>query len=59
MQADNRQAIANGLIMRPLTDTVRTTLEWDRSEGVAPGVQTKRVATLSSERESSLISDYT
>ncbi len=59
MQADNRLAIANGLIMRPLTDTVRTTLEWDRSEGVAPGVQTKRVATLSSERESSLISDYT
>src|SRR5439155_332752 len=31
--ADNRRAVAAGLTFRPLGDTIRVTLDWDRQEG--------------------------
>jgi 2'-hydroxyisoflavone reductase len=48
--ADNRRAVAAGLALRPLRDTVADTLRWARDDNVAPAA-----ATLAPEREAACI----
>ncbi len=54
MLADNGAALKAGLRARPVADTVRDTFEWDAREG-ASGDASRRVATLTAERESELL----
>ncbi len=51
---DNRKAIASGLTFRPLEDTVRATLEWDRTR---PANHVWPVG-LTSAREAELLADW-
>jgi 2'-hydroxyisoflavone reductase len=53
--ADNRRAVVAGLTFRPLTDTIRATIEWDRREGAAAYDLPIRVTPLASEREAELL----
>jgi 2'-hydroxyisoflavone reductase len=53
--ADNRRAIAAGLTFRPPADTIRDTLEWDRTEGAQPAERTARVTPMTAEREAELL----
>jgi 2'-hydroxyisoflavone reductase len=53
--ADNRQAVAAGLTFRPLTDTIRATLEWDRREGAHGHDAPIRVTPIAPEREAELL----
>ena len=50
---DTSRAVANGLTFRPLTDTVRDTLAWDRERGI-PDLQ----AGLAPERETELLAAW-
>lgn len=54
MLASNRRAVAAGLLLRPLEDTVRATLDWDRRRD---GPRSGEVETLSAEREAALLND--
>ena len=56
---DNRRAVAAGLTFRPLADTIRATLEWDRAEGPQPSDRTARVTPLTAARESELLASRT
>jgi len=56
--ADNRRAIASGLTFRPLTDTVRATLDWDRREGAHGHDASIRVTPIAAEREIELLAHY-
>jgi 2'-hydroxyisoflavone reductase len=53
--ADNRRAVATGLTFRPLADTIRATLEWDRQEGGLLGKSPIRVTPITREREAELL----
>jgi 2'-hydroxyisoflavone reductase len=53
--ADNRRAVAAGLTFRPLVDTIRATLEWDRREGAAGQDLPIRVTPIAPEREAQLL----
>ncbi len=53
--ADNRRALGAGLSFRPLADTVRATLEWDRLEGGANAESPIRVSPMVPEREAELL----
>ena len=53
--ADNRRAMAAGLTFRPLTDTIRATLEWDRREGAHGHDAPIRVTPIGPEREVELL----
>lgn len=53
--ADNRRALAAGLGFRPLADTVRATLEWDRGESGAPTESPIRVTPMLPDREAELL----
>jgi 2'-hydroxyisoflavone reductase len=53
--ADNRRAVAAGLTFRPLADTIRATLEWDRREGAAGYDLPIRVTPIAPEREAELL----
>lgn len=53
--ADNRRAVAAGLTFRPLVDTIRATLEWDRREGAAGHDLPIRVTPIAPEREAELL----
>jgi 2'-hydroxyisoflavone reductase len=53
--ADNRRAVAAGLTFRPLVDTIRATLEWDRREGAAGHNLPIRVTPIAPEREAELL----
>jgi len=54
---DNARAVAAGLTFRPVLDTVRATLEWDRAEGAALPPSPIRVTPLTRERETALLSE--
>ena len=56
--AHNRRAVATGLSFRPLTDTIRATIEWDRREGAAGYDLPIRVTPLAPEREGELLAHY-
>lgn len=53
--ADTRRAVAAGLSFRPLDDTIRATLEWERARRASEGEATTGVAVLSPEREQALL----
>ena len=53
--ADNRRAIAAGLTFRPLADTIRATLEWDRRDGAHGHDAPIRVTPIAPEREVELL----
>lgn len=53
--ADNRRAVAAGLMFRSLTDTIRATIEWDRDERVAESDLPNRVTLMAPEREAELL----
>jgi 2'-hydroxyisoflavone reductase len=53
--ADNRRAVAAGLTFRPLTDTIRATLEWDRRESAHGYDAPIRVTPIAPEREVELL----
>src|SRR5438034_4606558 len=53
--ADNRRAMAAGLTFRPLTDTIRATLEWDRREGAYGHDASIRVTPIAPQREIELL----
>ena len=53
--ADNRRAVAAGLTFRPLADTIRATLEWDRREGAHGHDASIRVTPIAPEREIELL----
>jgi 2'-hydroxyisoflavone reductase len=53
--ADTRRAVAAGLTFRPLTDTIRATLEWDRREGAAVYDLPIRATPITPERETELL----
>ena len=53
--ADNRRAVAAGLTFRPLADTIRATLQWDRREGAAGHDLPIRVTPIPPEREAELL----
>jgi len=55
--ADNRRAVAAGLTFRPLADTIRDTLEWDRAEGAQPTNRPIRATTITAAREAELLRD--
>ena len=57
--ADNRRAVAAGLTFRPLVETIRATVEWDRREGAAGHDLPIRVTPISPEREAELLAHYT
>ena len=52
---DNRRAIAAGLTFRPLADTIRATLDWDRAEGAQPTERSIRAVPLTAEREAAIL----
>ena len=56
--ADNRRALAAGLIVRPLADTVSATLEWDRQRGGEPSDSPTRVTPITPEREAELLARH-
>jgi len=56
--ADNRRAMAAGLTFRPLTDTIRATLDWDRREGAHGHDAPIRVTPIAPEREVELLAHY-
>ena len=56
---DNRRAVGAGLTFRPLADTIRATLDWDRAEGAQPSDRTARVTPLTAARESELLAGRT
>src|SRR5947208_3816387 len=53
--ADNRRAVAAGLTFRPLGDTIRVTLDWDRQEGAVRNNLPIRVTPIAPWREAELI----
>jgi 2'-hydroxyisoflavone reductase len=55
MLADNRRAREAGLTMRPVSDTVRDTFEWDRAEGGQSTDRPSGTTSLSAERERELL----
>ena len=55
---DNRRAVAAGLTFRPLADTIRDTLAWDRAHGPEPSERTAPVTPLSAEREAELLAAH-
>jgi 2'-hydroxyisoflavone reductase len=57
--ADNRRAVASGLTFRPLAETIRATLEWDRREGGAPSTSSTKITPISPERERELLTGRT
>jgi 2'-hydroxyisoflavone reductase len=56
--ADNRRALAAGLVFRPLADTVLATLDWDRREGGAAADSPIRVTPMGPERETELLARH-
>ncbi len=56
--ADNRRATAAGLTCRPVVDTVRATLEWDRAQGAWQGDSPIRIAPLTEDREADILARY-
>jgi 2'-hydroxyisoflavone reductase len=56
--ADNRRAMAAGLTFRPVPDTVRATLEWDRRAGGAPSDSPICVTPITPEREAVLLAQH-
>jgi len=58
MLADNRRAVAAGLAFRPLTDTIRATLTWDRCEGARGNDAPIRVTPIAPEREIELLAAH-
>ena len=55
LRADNRRAIAAGLTFRPLPNTIRATLEWDRAGGAQTTERPIRATTMTREREAELL----
>ena len=55
LTADASRAVAAGLRFRPLDDTIRRTLEWDRAEGAQPTERPILVVPISPEREAELL----
>jgi 2'-hydroxyisoflavone reductase len=55
MTADVSRAVAAGLRFRPLAETIRATLEWDRAEGAQPTERPILVTPLASEREAEIL----
>lgn len=53
--ADPRRAIAAGLTFRPIAETIRATLEWDRARGGAPGTSPHRAIPITREREAAIL----
>src|SRR2546425_9792081 len=53
--ADNRRAVAAGLTFRPLADTIRATLEWDRRDGAHGHDAPLRVTPIAPQREVELL----
>lgn len=56
--ADNRRAVAAGLTFRPITDTIRATLMWDRREGAPGNDASIRVTPIAPEREVELLAAH-
>jgi 2'-hydroxyisoflavone reductase len=59
LSADVSRAVAAGLRFRPVRDTIRTTLEWDRAEGAQPTERPILVVPISAEREAELLARVT
>jgi 2'-hydroxyisoflavone reductase len=59
MTADVSRAVAAGLRFRPLEETVRDTLEWDRAEGAQPTERPILNRAISAEREQELLARIT
>jgi len=57
--ADNRRAVAAGLAFRPVEDTIRATLAWDRARGGAPGTSPHRAIPITREREAEILAGRT
>lgn len=56
MLADNRRALAHGLQLRPLDDTIAATLAWDQAQAADDGEPNpRRAQTLSLTREAELL----
>ena len=53
--ADTRRARRAGLTFRPLVDTIRDTLAWDRAEGAQPAERTVRGTPMTTEREAAIL----
>ncbi len=58
MLASNQRALGAGLSFRPLADTIRATLAWDRREGGLHVDSPARAATLTQAREAELLADH-
>jgi hypothetical protein len=55
MTADATRAVAAGLRFRPLEQTIRATLEWDRAEGAQPTERPILNTAISPAREAELL----
>lgn len=55
LHADNRRAVATGLTFRPVADTIRATLDWDRCDGGPPSTSSIRVTTITPKREGEIL----
>ncbi len=55
--ADNARARAAGLTFRPIADTIRATLDWDRLEGNQVPPSPIRATSLTHQREQELLTD--
>ena len=53
--ADVRRALAAGLTFRPLAETVRDTLAWDRAEGTPATERAIRASPITAEREAEVL----
>jgi 2'-hydroxyisoflavone reductase len=59
LTANVSRAVAAGLLFRPLADTIRRTLEWDRAEGAQPTERPILNTAISAEREAELLARLT
>ncbi|MCX5795601.1 MAG: NAD-dependent epimerase/dehydratase family protein [Elusimicrobia bacterium] len=53
--ADNRRALASGLTLRPVGETIRATLEWEAADGGPQSDAPNRVTPISREREAAVL----
>lgn len=53
--ADYRSALSHGLSLRPLDETIRDTLQWDREQSVPLVANPRRANTMSAAREAELL----
>lgn len=56
--ADNQRAVTAGLAFRPIAETIRATLDWDRTHGASLSAASIRTTAMTREREAELLARW-